>query len=84
MAAGLPIIASDIPNNREVLDDGKAGILFPAEDHKALADAVLNLREDSVFRREAAQNARLRYERNYSVQIMVSRYERLFHQRAGE
>lgn len=80
MAAGLPIIASDIPNNREVLDDGKAGVLFPAENYNALADAVLNLSKDSVFRREIAETARRRYERNYSVQIMVSRYERLYRQ----
>ena len=31
MAAGLPIIASDVPACREVLDDGNAGILVPSK-----------------------------------------------------
>ena len=32
MAARLPIIATDVPACREVLDNGKAGILIPEEE----------------------------------------------------
>ncbi|MBC8277817.1 MAG: glycosyltransferase [FCB group bacterium] len=80
MAAGLPIIASDIPNNREVLDHGQAGVLFPPENHNALANAALNLIENSAASREFAENARRRYLEHYSVHSMVSQYENLFRQ----
>ena len=80
MAAGLPLIASDIPNNREVLEDGKSGILFPPEDHGALADAALNLIDAPPACREFAETARRRYEQHYSVRSMVSQYENLFRQ----
>ena len=40
MAAGLPVVASDVPACREVLDDGAAGILVPAGDPAPLARAL--------------------------------------------
>ena len=40
MAAGLPVVASDVPACREVLDDGAAGILVPAGDPAPLAQAI--------------------------------------------
>jgi glycosyltransferase involved in cell wall biosynthesis len=43
MAAGLPVIASDVPGCREVLDDGAAGVLVPAGDHAPLARAICRL-----------------------------------------
>jgi glycosyltransferase involved in cell wall biosynthesis len=39
-AAGVPVIASDVPGVREVLDDGVHGILVPRGDVRALADAM--------------------------------------------
>lgn len=43
MAAGAAVIASDLPGFREVLDEGKAGILVPAGDVDAWAAALLTL-----------------------------------------
>ena len=43
MAAGLPVIASDIPGYREVVRDGIEGILIPPRDPPALAAAVRRL-----------------------------------------
>ncbi|MEI7777959.1 MAG: glycosyltransferase family 4 protein [Actinomycetes bacterium] len=46
MAAGTPVIASDIDAFRRVLDDGRAGELFPMGDSSALAAAVIGLLGD--------------------------------------
>ena len=43
MAAGTPVIASDIPGYRSVSPDGKAVHYVPPEDSKALARAILRL-----------------------------------------
>jgi glycosyltransferase involved in cell wall biosynthesis len=43
MAAGLPVIASDVPACREVLGDGAAGILVPAGEPAPLAQALRSL-----------------------------------------
>lgn len=62
MAAGLPIVASDIPSNREVLDGGGCGLLVPLEDPEALAGALLDVVEHpepaSTRARAAWQKAR--------------------------
>ena len=43
MAAGVPIVASDLPTVREVLADGDNALLVPAEDPAALASAIRRL-----------------------------------------
>lgn len=46
MSAGTPVIASDLPAFRRVLEDGRSGLLFPSEDGDALAEAVVALLAD--------------------------------------
>lgn len=46
MAAGTPVVASALDAFRRVLDDGRAGVLFPVGDPTALADAVIGLLGD--------------------------------------
>jgi len=50
MAAGTPVLASDLPAFRRVLLDGAAGCLFPNEDADALADAAIALLTDADAR----------------------------------
>jgi glycosyltransferase involved in cell wall biosynthesis len=41
MAAGLPIVATDVPACREVLANGRYGVLAPPKNPQALADAIV-------------------------------------------
>ena len=43
MAAGAPVLASDLDAFRRVLDDGRVGALFPTGDTAALSTALLEL-----------------------------------------
>jgi phosphatidyl-myo-inositol alpha-mannosyltransferase len=52
MAAGLPIVASDIPAFRQVLRNGQAGELFATGDPEALARAASGLLDDTARRAE--------------------------------
>jgi phosphatidylinositol alpha-mannosyltransferase len=57
MAAGAPIVASDLDAFRRVLDDGDAGELVPPEDPAALAAALDALLGDAARRRALAARA---------------------------
>jgi glycosyltransferase involved in cell wall biosynthesis len=75
MAAGLPVVASDIVTHREVL--GEAGLFFPAGDAGELA-AVLNMIiDDTSLRCSLAGKAKERAEL-FSINETVTNYDRLF------
>ena len=50
MAAGIPIVASDIAGYRSVLTDGVEGRLVPPNDEKAIADATIRLLQEPETR----------------------------------
>ncbi|HTU01666.1 MAG TPA: glycosyltransferase family 4 protein [Candidatus Sulfotelmatobacter sp.] len=77
MACGLPVLASDIPGNRELLGGGAAGWLVPAEDTARLAEAIEQLVRDPGARSRLGQAAR-DLARSYSVERMVDKYLDLY------
>lgn len=62
MAAGATPIVADVPGNREWVDDGAEGRLFPPGDHAALAAALVATLVDPAFRAAARARARRRVE----------------------
>ena len=62
-AAGVPVLASDIPGYRDVVRDGLDGQLLPAGDPLALAEALRGLALDPARRVRMAAAARERAER---------------------
>jgi glycosyltransferase involved in cell wall biosynthesis len=57
-AAGLPLVATDVPGCREVVRADENGILVPAGDAKALAGALERLALDSAMRRRMSARSR--------------------------
>lgn len=57
MAAGLAVIASDLPSIRDVLQPEQNGLLYPPGDAEALAAALRRLQHDPALRRQMAQKA---------------------------
>ena len=55
LAAGLPVVASDLPGYRSVLRDGRAGVLVPPGDDEELARALHALLADEARRRALAE-----------------------------
>jgi glycosyltransferase involved in cell wall biosynthesis len=58
MAAGVPIVASDLPSLREVLRDGENALLVPPEDPAAVAKAIDRILGDPALARRLAARAR--------------------------
>ena len=77
MAAGLPVVASPVGGNPEVVVDQETGFLVPAR-AGALADAVARLADDPQRRRVLGDAARSRVLRHFSTRRMVSDYAALY------
>ena len=58
MACGVPVIGTDVPGTRDILQKGRGGILVPLEDEQAAADACLSLLQDSSQRLKFSEEAR--------------------------
>lgn len=71
MAAGLPIVTSDLPHQKAVIDDTKAGVLAMPEDTDSFVDAICNLvdnREQGLNYGETGAKA---FAENYSWESQV-------------
>ena len=77
MAAGLPVVATAVGCVPEVVEDGVSGLLINRGDQAELVAALTSLARDSALRRRMGEAARRRSEA-FSLQAMVSAYERLF------
>lgn len=66
MAAGRPVVASDLPAWADVVQDGDTALLVPPGDADALAAAVARLRADPALRQRLAENARARALAHYT------------------
>ena len=65
MAAGLPVVAVDVPPMRRILDESGAGLLFPPGDVPALAQRIVALLCDSQLRRSCGTRGRAAVQRKY-------------------
>jgi phosphatidyl-myo-inositol alpha-mannosyltransferase len=74
MACGIPVVASDIPGYRAVVEDGLQGVLTPPGDARALAGALLELIEDRD-RRERMAEAALERSADFSWDRLVEDVE---------
>jgi glycosyltransferase involved in cell wall biosynthesis len=76
LAAGVPVVATDVPGMRELLDTG-AGILTP-RDADALAQAIIDLLHDPTRRAEMGRIGREKVAAEFSVERMVRSYRELY------
>jgi glycosyltransferase involved in cell wall biosynthesis len=77
MAAGVPIVATDIPGTRELIRDKQNGWLVPPRDAFALAQTILVALNDAKSRRLFADNARLDV-KQFSIRVIAAEYETLY------
>jgi len=75
MASGVPVVASRVGGNPELVREGVDGALFPAGDADALASYLNEYLNDENRRCEHGKNARQGVIERFSIESMVSRYE---------
>jgi len=78
MATGLPVLATRVGGNEELIRDGETGLLVPAADDEALAAALERLVESAALRQQLGAQARLEVQARFSLSRMVADYGRLY------
>jgi L-malate glycosyltransferase len=78
MAAGVPVIATNVGGSPEVVLDGKTGLIVPPADSDALADAILRLLDNPEFATRLAAQARSMVIHHFSKENMIDNYENLY------
>ena len=73
LAAGLPVVASDIGPVGDVLDDGRLGVLVTPGDVTELAAALVGLRGDAALRAELSSLGRRAAVSRHDWSLVVSR-----------
>jgi glycosyltransferase involved in cell wall biosynthesis len=68
-AAGLPIVASSAGGVPNIVEDRQTGLLFPPNDHRAMAACALRLLEEPGLAKRLARNARAQLEKYAWPQI---------------
>ena len=87
MACGTPVVATKVGGLQEVVKDGESGLLVPAGDYEALAEAMARVLTDARLRIHLAHGARDRAERFTWEAVgdrMVALYDRVIAQRPAE
>ena len=78
-ATGLPVVATEVGGNREIVLDGKSGLLAPPGDTAALARAMgLMMDLPEADRRQMGENNRGHVEAVYSFEKVVDAWEHLY------
>jgi glycosyltransferase involved in cell wall biosynthesis len=83
MAAGVPVVATDIPGTRELVMPGVTGYLVPMGDRAALARWTEHLLSDPALAAQLADAARARVQSEFSVEKMIARHAELYREVLG-
>lgn len=78
MAAGKPIIATDITPNKEIINSEKVGILVPAKNSDALASSIDLLLHNKDLSEDLGKAAKERAFSHFNIKATVDRYTTLF------
>ncbi|RZI59237.1 MAG: TIGR03088 family PEP-CTERM/XrtA system glycosyltransferase [Rubrivivax sp.] len=78
MASGLPVVATEVGGNADLVTPEVSGLLVPAADPEAMAAALLRLARDPARAAAMGEAGRARVEEDFSMRAMVGRYQGLY------
>ena len=78
MAAGTPVVTTPISGIPEIVRDGVNGLLVEPDDARAVADAVVRLREDHELAARISAQARATVERELDGERLAGTLQTLF------
>jgi glycosyltransferase involved in cell wall biosynthesis len=78
MAAGMPVVATNVGGNPEIVRDGRTGLLVPPRDPDALAHSITSLLESPLLARQFGNAGYARVKAEFSLTATVRRTEELY------
>ncbi len=78
MAAGIPVVATDVGGVSEIVKHGETGLLISVRDSREVAEAVIRSAADISFSRSMAERAREMVRNRYRIEDMVKSHEDLY------
>ena len=78
MAAGVPVLATDIPGNRELIEPEKTGWMVPSHDATALAEEIMNVLNMPTEERQIIVDRAKKVPLTYSIDIIAKQHEILY------
>jgi len=78
LAAGLPVVASALGGNLEIIQDGTTGLLVPAQDSRALAEALIRLLNHDALAARIGTAGREYVKQNFSFERLVRDIDQLY------
>ena len=78
MASGLPVIATAVGANTELIDHGKEGYLIPQGDINCMTQDIARIISDTSLIKTMGISARKKIVENYSLEKMISAYQELY------
>jgi glycosyltransferase involved in cell wall biosynthesis len=78
MAAGLPMVVTEVGGNAEAVLNGETGLVVPARDHESLAVAIVRLANDPILRARFGAAGRQRVVEHFGLQRFVQSHRELY------
>jgi N,N'-diacetylbacillosaminyl-diphospho-undecaprenol alpha-1,3-N-acetylgalactosaminyltransferase len=73
-----PIVTTNAPGCREVVEDGKNGFLVPLKDYKTLAQKLEILIDNPDLREKFGKNSREKAKKEFDIKIIVDKYLKVY------
>lgn len=83
MAAGLPVVATNVGGIPELVEEGVGGLLVQSRSPAALAEAIMLLANDAALRRLMGEANAARAHARFSLEASVAAYEKLYLRMSG-
>nr|QNO46841.1 D-inositol-3-phosphate glycosyltransferase [Methanosarcinales archaeon ANME-2c ERB4] len=77
-AAARPIVATNVGGNAEIVEHESNGLLVPSDQPEVMANAIAEILNDKKKARLMGEKGRKKFEKGFTLDVMVKRYEALY------
>ena len=78
MAAGLPVVATNVVGNNNIVDDGETGFLFDLNDPEIAADKIIKLATNYELWKDISEKAQRKIIEHFSLEQMINKIEKIY------